>query len=103
MKRLLSAHGVEARGLAPKPFGVFLLPYAIVPGRVIYLTEMEAIALPAHWKSTASRHWRSIENDVCGFHKFSRCISGFQKIRFAIDRLVEPSRRHDATKRWQVA
>lgn len=58
--RLLSAYGVDPSGLAPKPVGVFLVPYALVPDRIIYLTKMPAVAQPTAWKGITSSHWWNV-------------------------------------------
>ncbi|POF34050.1 arsenate-mycothiol transferase ArsC [Roseibium marinum] len=90
--RLLRAEGIDARGLAPKPVDIFLMPHAVVPDRVIYLAEMAAIALPAHWKATTSSHWWSIARKPPFPGTFSVCADYFIHIKKAIDRLVEPPR-----------
>lgn len=88
--RLLSADGVDARGLMPKPVGIFLMPHAVVPDRVIYLADMAAIPLPALWKATTSSHWWSIARKPPFPETFTSCADYFARIKNAIDRLVEP-------------
>lgn|GEM_PF-1531286 len=92
VSRLLSADGVDARGLMPKPVDIFLMPHAVVPDRVIYLAEMVAIPLPALWKATTSSHWWSIAQEPPFPETFSACADYFSRIKKAIDRLVEPPR-----------
>ncbi|WP_165814732.1 ArsR family transcriptional regulator [Labrenzia sp. 011] len=90
--RLLAAEGVDDRGLMPKPVDVFLMPHAVVPDRVVYLADMDPVALPVHWKSTTSSHWWSIAPKPPFPCTFSACAEYFNRIRKAIDRLVEPPR-----------
>jgi len=90
--RLLSAAGIAADGLAPKPIDIFLMPHAEVPDRVIYLSELDRIAQPPQWKATTSSHWWSIAGTPPFPESFSACAAYFERISNAIDRLVEPAR-----------
>jgi len=92
VKRLLSAAGIEARGLAPKPLDVFLMPHAEVPDRVIYLSDQSRIETPRGWKATTSSHWWSIAGKPPFPDGFGACAAYFEKIAAAIDRLMEPSK-----------
>ncbi|MHA7775088.1 arsenate-mycothiol transferase ArsC [Roseibium sp. M-1] len=88
--RLLSARGIAAEGLAPKPLDIFLMPHAEVPDRLVYLSELEPVILPAHWKATTSSHWWSIANKPPFPDTFAACAAYFDRIADAIDRLLEP-------------
>lgn len=91
VKRLLSAVGVKARGLAPKPVDIFLMPHAEVPDRVIYLSDQTQIAYPLHWKTTTSSHWWSIAEKPPFPQSFSACSIYFDRIAVAVDELISPS------------
>ncbi len=103
VNRLLSACGVDASGLAPKSVDIFLMPHAIIPDRVIYLTEMAPVTLPPLWKSTTSSHWWSIVGASAEEETFGACVESFQEIRSAIDFLIEPSNGLGKSSVWNVA
>lgn len=103
VERLLSANGVESNGLQPKSVDVFLMPHAIVPDRVVYLAGMDPVTLPPLWKSTTSSHWWNIAEDSAETETFSACAECFQKIRTAIDVLIEPSNVLGKSSVWNVA
>lgn len=92
VRRILSAAGVEAAGLAPKSVDIFLMPHAEVPDRVIYLSDQARIAQPPQWKATTSSHWWSIAGKPPFPDGFGACAAYFERISQAIDRLVEPPR-----------
>ncbi len=92
VRRLLSACGAQARGLAPKPIDIFLMPHAIVPDRVIYLSDMEAAALPPLWRTTTSSHWWRIAGKPPFGESFAASADCFARIRQSIDLLVQPRR-----------
>lgn len=88
--RLLSSQGIASEGLAPKPLDIFLMPHAEVPDRLIYLSDMEPIALPPHWRATTSSHWWSIAAKPPFPDTFAACAAYFERISGAIDKLMEP-------------
>lgn len=90
VKRLLSAVGISAQGLSPKPVDIFLMPHAEVPDRVIYLSDQTQIAYPAHWKATTSSHWWSVAGKPPFPQSFSACSSYFDRIAAAVDELISP-------------
>ncbi len=90
VERLLAAEGLDARGLTPKPVDIFLLPYAVVPDRVIYLADLAPIDQPSHWKATTSSHWWSIAGKPPLAEGFTASAGYFLKIRTVIDRLLVP-------------
>ncbi len=89
--RLLTAHGISAKGLAPKPLDVFLMPHAEVPDRIIYLSDMKAICQPPAWKGTTSSHWWSVAESGAPKDDFSACSEYLRRICLAIDGLIDPS------------
>ncbi len=93
---LLSADGIDGRGLAPKPVEIFLLPHAIVPDRVIYLADMEPVPQPPFWKATTSSHWWSIAGKPPLPETFSACAGYGAKIRASVECLIDPPRRSAA-------
>ncbi|MCX2724417.1 low molecular weight phosphatase family protein [Roseibium salinum] len=101
--RLLSAEGVDTVGLAPKPVGIFLMPHAVIPDRVIYLADMDPIEPPHFWKATTSSHWWSIARNPQLADTFGACADCFLRIKTAIDRLVEPPRAAGKPLMWNVA
>lgn len=103
VKRLLSAQGIESHGLAPKPVDVFLMPHAIVPDRVVYLSNMAPVPLPAHWKATTSSHWWQMDPVASGMAGFGACLGAFERIRSAIDDLIEPENAVGRGVLWNVA
>ena len=103
VKRLLSAEGLDGNGLSPKPVDIFLMPHAIVPDRVIYLADMGPIRVPQIWKSTTSSHWWSIAGSPPFADSFSSGTVYFERIRKAIDGLIEPAREAGKHLSWSVA
>ncbi|MEM9633596.1 MAG: ArsR family transcriptional regulator [Pseudomonadota bacterium] len=101
--RLLSAEGVNADGLAPKPVDIFLMPHGVVPDRVIYLADMEPIALPRIWKATTSSHWWSVAGKPPLQSTFAAGADYFHRIRKSIDLLVEPSQTAEGTVSFGAA
>lgn len=89
--RLLTAHGISAEGLMPKPLDVFLMPHAVVPDRLIYLSDMKAIHQPPAWKGTTSSHWWSVTDGGSIRDEFSACSEYLRRIWLAIDGLIDPS------------
>ncbi len=90
VRRILSARGIDAKGLAPKPIDIFLMPHAEIPDRVVYLADQAPVALPPQWKTTTSSHWWNIAAKPPFPDGFGACVTYFEKIAEAIDRLVEP-------------
>ena len=103
VKRLLSAAGISAQGLAPKPIDIFLMPHAEVPDRVIYLSDQAQITYPQHWKATTSSHWWSIAGKPPFPESFGAGATFFQRIAGAIDQLVEPSKPAELLPAGKVA
>lgn len=101
--RLLSADGVDTQGLAPKPVGIFLMPHAVVPDRVIYLADMDPIEQPPFWKATTSSHWWIIAQRPPFPESFGACADYFLRIKKAIDRLIEPPQAAGKPLMWNVA
>ena len=77
---LLSAQGIDGRGLAPKPVDIFLLPHAIVPDRGIYLADMPMVPQPPFWKATTSSHWWSIAGTPPFPPTFGACAQYWEKL-----------------------
>lgn len=88
--RLLSAHGISPKDLAPKAIEVFLMPHAVVPDRIIYLTDMKPIAQPPAWKGTASSHWWTIAPGAVLSDDLVACSACMHRISHAIDGLISP-------------
>ncbi|TYC79957.1 ArsR family transcriptional regulator [Stappia sp. BW2] len=103
VRRLLSARGIDADGLAPKPVGVFLMPHAEIPDRVVYLADQEPVVLPPQWKTTTSSHWWHIAAKPPFPEGFAACAAYFERIAGAIDRLVEPPKSAGADVSNRVA
>lgn len=102
-KRLLCARGLDVRGLQPKPVDVFLMPHSVVPDRIVYLTDMDAVKLPAAWKGMVSSHWWSIAPKPPYSNTFSACSGYWARISAAIDQLVEPVRPENGFASQNVA
>ncbi|CTQ71551.1 arsenate-mycothiol transferase ArsC [Roseibium alexandrii] len=103
VSRLLSAHGVSAQGLSPKSIEVFLMPHAIVPDRIIYLSDVNAILQPSSWKGTTSSHWWSVTDGGALSDDFAACSAYLKRIWQAIDGLIDPSVPSELSTGYKVA
>lgn len=90
VERLLASDGLEVRGLSPKSVEIFRMPHAVIPDRIIYLTDMKAVAEPPFWVETTSSVCWDVVYNPAQLTAFGSCAACYRQIKQSIDQLLDP-------------
>lgn len=90
VRRLLSAHGMQADGLSPKSLDVFLQPLAPALDRIIYLADLPKKDLSAIWGDAPTIDVWNIADALPRPESFDACIDMFRSVCRAIDEVLDP-------------
>lgn len=90
VRRLLSAHGMQADGLTPKSLDVFLQPLAPALDRIIYLADLPKTGLSAIRGDAPAVDVWNLAGPLPRPESFDTCVDMFHRVCRAIDGVLDP-------------
>lgn len=90
VRRLLQDHGLDAQGLEPKSWDIFMLPHAPQPDRVVALTDSVAGGHQPDWPGNPRRTlWQVAACEAESRpESLAACSEYFRRIRRCIDQTL---------------